>query len=130
MKKRKTILYQLRLLIFVSFAIFFVLVAFILGIQYRRSTMRSIRTQMKYEDNILAQSLENDIQNTNNSVNSVIITLNEVLSDEELNNGEGPIVNPNIQRKVYESMINTFTSYSNAQQILIVWNNGVNWYES
>lgn len=128
--KQSSILYQLRLIIFVSFTIFFLMVTFILGIQYRNSSMESIKSQLKYEDNIMLQSLESDIKNTNNSINSIIISLNEELTQEELNNGEGPDVGINIQRKLHECMINTFTTFDNAQQVMVIWNNGVSWYEN
>jgi sensor histidine kinase YesM len=131
MKRRKlSILIKLRCIIFIPFIILFLATVFVLGVQYRRQAIEDIRKQLTYEDNIIAQSVEARIQNAQSSVNTIIINLNEELGASDLGNNGGPTVNINIQRKIYTCMINTFTTFYRAEQVMVIWNNGVYWYEN
>jgi Predicted signal transduction protein with a C-terminal ATPase domain len=103
---------------------------FVLGVQYRRQAIEDIHKQLTYEDNIIAQSVEARIQNAQSSVNTIIINLNEELGAADLNNNGGPTVNINTQRKIYTCMVNTFTTFNRAEQVMVIWNNGVFWYEN
>lgn len=129
-KKYHSILYKLRLAFLAPFAVFMLIIIFILGIQYRSNAVKDIISQLKYEDEIIAQSLEARIQNTKMSVNTMIIQLNEMLGDEYLSDDGCPGINMATQRKIYSCMINTFTTFNNAEQIMVVWNNGVTWYHN
>ncbi len=129
MKRQKlSILIKLRCIIFIPLIILFLATVFVLGVQYRRQAIEDIRKQLTYEDNIIAQSVEARIQNAQSSVNTIIINLNEELGASDLSNNGGPTVNINIQRKIYTCMINTFTTFYRAEQVMVIWNNGIYWY--
>lgn len=131
MKKRKlSILIKLRCIIFIPFTILFLVTLFVLGVQYRRQAIEDIHKQLIYEDNILVQSVEARILNAQSSVNTIIINLNEKLDKSDLSNNGGPTVNINTQRKLYTCMINTFTTFNKAEMAMVIWNNGVFWYEN
>ena len=129
-QKYHSILFKLRLVLLVPFAFFMLAIIFILGIQYRKSAANDIISQLKYEDEIIAQSLEARIQNTKMSANTMIIQLNNLLEDEDLNEEGYPGISMSTQRKVYSCMVNTFTTFYDAEQIMVVWNNGVTWYQN
>lgn len=131
MKRRNlSILIKLRCIIFIPFGLLFLVTVFVLGVQYRRQAIEDIHKQLTYEDNIIKQSVEARIQNAQSSVNTIIINLNEELGASDLNNNGGPTVNINTQRKIYTCMINTFTTFNRAEQVMVIWNNGVFWYEN
>ncbi|MCI2048090.1 MAG: sensor histidine kinase [Lachnospiraceae bacterium] len=129
-KKHGTILSKLRIIMLVPFFVFFLIIVLVLGVQYREKSYKEIEDQITYEDETISQTLEAKIENAQSSVNTMILQLNEVLGEEDLHGGEGPAVNISMQRKIYKCMINTFTTFSNAEQVIIVWNNGVTWYEN
>lgn len=84
--------------------------------------------QLRYEDEIIAQSLEAKIRNAETLVNTVIIQLNEMLGEEYLSGG-GPDIDMPTQQQIYRCMINTFADYDD-ERIMVVWNNGVSWYQN
>ena len=129
-KKYHSILFKLRLAFLAPFAFFMLVIIFILGIQYRKNAIKDIINQLKYEDEIIAQSLEAQIQNTKMSVNTMIIQLNQLLGAENAAHNGYPDINAATQRKIYSCMINTFTTFYDAEQIMVVWNNGVTWYQN
>lgn len=125
-----SIMVKIRLAFLTLFAAFLLIIIYILGFQYKNRAIDDIVSQLKYEDEILAQSLEAKIQNVKSSVNTIIIHLNEVLSSPSLLTRGGPLINTETQNLIYGCMINTFTTFYHAEQVMIVWNNGVTWYEN
>lgn len=132
MKKDRfcSIMIKIRFAFLTLFAAFLLIIIYILGFQYKNRAIDDIIRQLKYEDEILAQSLEARIQNTKSSVNTIIIHLNEVLSSPDLMENGGPVINTQTQYLIYNCMINTFTTFYDAEQVMVVWNNGVTWYEN
>lgn len=126
--KFHSIMFKLRLAFLAPFAFFMLAIVFILSVYYRRNAVEDMIGQLKYEDEIVAQSLEARIRNAETSVNTVIIQLNEMLGEEYLSGG-GPDIDMPTQRRIYRCMINTFADY-NDEQIMVVWNNGVSWYQN
>ena len=131
-KERKfcSIMVKMRLAFLALLAAFLMIIIYILGGQYKNRSIDEIIRQITYEDEILAQSLEAKIQNTKSSVNSIIIYLNEILSSSWLIENGGPNIDTNTQHLIYDSMIKTFINFYDAEQVMIVWNNGVTWYEN
>lgn len=129
-KKNKaySIVFRLRMLFLMPFAAFFLIVIGILGFQYRALVRDDIIRQLEYEDKILAQSLEARISNAQSSVNAIIINLNQIIPDSKLKEFRGPVIDADMRRLIYSSIVNTFTTFYNADQVIVVWNNGVTWY--
>ncbi len=134
MKKKRTgsssIVFRLRIAFLVPFLAFLGIVIVILGFQYRNRSKNDIISQLRYEDEILAQSLEARISNAQSSVNAAIINLNQMIPDSKLNNYQGPDNDAAMRRLIYDCMTNAFTTFYKSEQVLIVWNNGVAWYEN
>lgn len=126
--KFHSIMFKLRLAFLAPFAFFMLAIVFILSVYYRENAVEDMIGQLKYEDEIVAQSLEARIRNAETSVNTVIIQLNEMLGEGYLNGG-GPSIDMPTQRQIYRCMINTFADY-NDERIMVVWNNGVSWYQN
>ncbi len=125
-----SILVKLRIAFFLPFAFFLLGSVLILGIQYKNGAQNDVVSRISYEDEILAQSLEARIQNTRSSMNSIIIHLNDVLGEPYWKDGKGPAVDTPTQWRIYSCMINTFATSNDAEQVMIVWENGVTWYEN
>ena len=89
-KKSSSIVVRLRMAFLMPFAAFILIVISILGFQYRKRAMNDIVSQLTYEDEILAQALEARITNTQSSVNSIIINLNQTIPSCRLNHYKGP----------------------------------------
>lgn len=99
-----------------------------MSVYYRESAVEDMMGQLRYEDEIIAQSLEAKIRNAETLVNTVIIQLNEMLGEEYLSGG-GPDIDMPTQQQIYRCMINTFADYDD-ERIMVVWNNGVSWYQN
>lgn len=123
-----SVMFKLRLAFLAPFAFFMLAIVFILSVYYRKNAVEEMIGQLVYEDEIIAQSLEARIRNAETSVNTVIIQLNEMLGEGYLRDG-GPNIDMPTQRRIYRCMINTFADY-NDEQIMVVWNNGVSWYQN
>lgn len=132
MKKKKgsSIVVRLRMAFLMPFAAFILIVISILGFQYRKRAMDDIVSQLTYEDEILAQALEARITNTQSSVNSIIINLNQIIPASRLNDYAGPEIDAGMRKLIYRCMVNTFITFYNTDQVIVVWNNGVTWYEN
>lgn len=132
MKKKKgsSIVFRLRMAFLMPFAAFILIVISILGFQYRKRAMDDIVSQLQYEDEILAQALEARITNTQSSVNAIIINLNQTIPASRLNHYEGPEIDAGMRKLIYRCMVNTFITFYNTDQVIVVWNNGVTWYEN
>lgn len=131
MKKRFfSILTKIRWAFLSLFAVFLLIVAYILGVQYKGRALEDIQNQIKYEDEMLSQALEARIQNTNSSLNMMIIQLNRTMPLSEWDEEFGPRITPETQKNIYSCMVGIFTNFYNAEQMMIVWKNGVNWYEN
>ena len=123
-----SIMFKLRLAFLAPFAFFMLAIVYILSVYYRESAVEDMMGQLRYEDEIIAQSLEAKIRNAETLVNTVIIQLNEMLGEEYLSGG-GPDIDMPTQQQVYRCMINTFADYDD-ERIMVVWNNGVSWYQN
>lgn len=122
-----SIMFKLRLAFLAPFAFFMLAIVYILSVYYRESAVEDMMGQLRYEDEIIAQSLEAKIRNAETLVNTVIIQLNEMLGEEYLSGG-GPDIDMPTQQ-IYRCMINTFADYDD-ERIMVVWNNGVSWYQN
>ena len=129
-KKSSSIVVRLRMAFLMPFAAFILIVISILGFQYRKRAMDDIVSQLTYEDEILAQALEARITNTQSSVNSIIINLNQTIPSGRLNHYKGPEIDAGMRKLIYQCMVNTFITFYNTDQVIVVWNNGVTWYEN
>ncbi len=123
-----SIMFKLRLAFLAPFAFFMLAIVYILSVYYRESAVEDMMGQLRYEDEIIAQSLEAKIRNAETLVNTVIIQLNEMLGEEYLSGG-GPDIDMPTQQQIYRCMINTFADYDD-ERIMVVWNNGVSWYQN
>ena len=123
-----SIMFKLRLAFLAPFAFFMLAIVYILSVYYRESAVEDMMGQLRYEDEIIAQSLEAKIRNAETLVNTVIIQLNEMLGEEYLSGG-GPDIDMPTQQQIYRCMINTFADYDD-ERIMVVWNNGVSWYRN
>jgi sensor histidine kinase YesM len=121
-------MFKLRLAFLAPFAFFMLAIVYILSVYYRESAVEDMMGQLRYEDEIIAQSLEAKIRNAETLVNTVIIQLNEMLGEEYLSGG-GPDIDMPTQQQIYRCMINTFADYDD-ERIMVVWNNGVSWYQN
>ena len=126
--RRSSLVFQLRMAFLMPFAAFIVIIVGILGIQYRGQAAKDISIQLKYDDKILAQALEARITNTQSSINAIIINLNQTIPASRLNHYMGPDIDADMRRMIYRCMVNTFITFYNTEQVLVVWNNGVTWY--
>lgn len=129
-RKFVSILDKLRISFLTPFLVLLLAIMFILGVQYRKREVDAEIRQVKYEDEILAQTLEARIQNTKSCVNTIIIFLNEVLGTGNLDEDGCPLINNATMRKIYDCMVGTFTTFYNAEQVMVVWKNGTVWYEN
>lgn len=132
MKKRGkffSVLIKLRITIIVFSFLFILSVFLILSIPYRKSALQAAEIQLQNEDRILAQSIETRIQNTKSFSNTIIIHLNESLDEKYMENGY-PSIDTATQKKIYKCMINTFTMFYDANQVMVVWNNGNSYYQN
>lgn len=123
-----SIMFKLRLAFLAPYAFFMLAIVYILSVYYRESAVEDMMGQLRYEDEIIAQSLEAKIRNAETLVNTVIIQLNEMLGKEYLSGG-GPDIDMPTQQQIYRCMINTFADYDD-ERIMVVWNNGVSWYQN
>ena len=123
-----SIMFKLRLAFLAPFAFFMLAIVYILSVYYRESAVEDMMGQLRYEDEIIAQSLEAKIRNAETLVNTGIIQLNEMLGEEYLSGG-GPDIDMPTQQQIYRCMINTFADYDD-ERIMVVWNNGVSWYQN
>lgn len=123
-----SIMFKLRLAFLAPFAFSMLAIVYILSVYYRESAVEDMMGQLRYEDEIIAQSLEAKIRNAETLVNTVIIQLNEMLGEEYLSGG-GPDIDMPTQQQIYRCMINTFADYDD-ERIMVVWNNGVSWYQN
>lgn len=123
-----SIMFKLRLAFLAPYAFFMLAIVYILSVYYRESAVEDMMGQLRYEDEIIAQSLEAKIRNAETLVNTVIIQLNEMLGEEYLSGG-GPDIDMPTQQQIYRCMINTFADYDD-ERIMVVWNNGVSWYQN
>ncbi len=123
-----SIMFKLRLALLAPYAFFMLAIVYILSVYYRESAVEDMMGQLRYEDEIIAQSLEAKIRNAETLVNTVIIQLNEMLGEEYLSGG-GPDIDMPTQQQIYRCMINTFADYDD-ERIMVVWNNGVSWYQN
>ena len=82
-----SIMFKLRLAFLAPFAFFMLAIVYILSVYYRESAVEDMMGQLRYEDEIIAQSLEAKIRNAETLVNTVIIQLNEILGVEYLSGG-------------------------------------------
>jgi len=114
--------------LFVPFVCFLVISAVLLMI-FRNSSIRETKERYMYEDRLLTQSAEGEIQNVQDCTNMIIIHLNEMLDESLLDESRCPIPNARAQAVISKCMLDAFTTFSNLNQILIVWNNGSIFYE-
>ncbi len=128
--RQGTIVTRLNLIMLVPFVCFLIVIVLFLGVYYRKQAVKEIIEQSGHEDEMLRSSLETRIRNAESSANTIIITMNEMLSAEDLNGTKGPAITPLARKKIYNCMLNTFTIFGNAEKVLVVWNNGVTWYEN
>ncbi|MBQ9325483.1 MAG: histidine kinase [Clostridia bacterium] len=127
-QKSGSILKRIRSTLVIPF-LCFILISSLLMVFYRDRALREIEAQYQYEDRLLAQGMEEEILNTKNCTNMIIIHLNEMMTDEYLDENLCAIPNARTQMQVGRCMLDAFTTFANLNQILIVWNNGAVFYE-
>lgn len=127
--KFRSVMVKLRNTILVFLLLFIVAILLVLSVYYRNIVLDNTKSQIRKNDEILAKSIENSIQNTESYCNTMIIQLNESLKDKLTIDGY-PLVDTQTQKKIYKSMINTFTMFRDAQQVMVVWNNGIGYYQN
>lgn len=130
-KKKKfcSVLIKLRNTILIFLSLFILSIFLILSVHYRKIVMNNAKNQIRQNDEILVQSIENSIQNTESYCNTIIIQLNESLKGKNEDGGY-PRVDTETQKKIYQCMINTFTMFHDADQVMVVWNNGTSYYQN
>lgn len=129
MKRRfVSISIKLRSAILGCWVVILLVVVCSLSIFYRDVLLANIIKQLQYEDKLLATTLENRINATNNSCNTVIISLNNTL--QEISDQEYPNLDVDTQKSIYHSMLSTFTLFREASQIVVLWDNGICFYQS
>lgn len=119
---------KLRAAILGCWAIILLVVVYSVSIFYRDVLLANIIKQLQYEDKLLATTLENRINAINNSCNTVIISLNNTL--QEISDQEYPNLSVDTQKSIYHSMLSTFTLFREASQIVVLWDNGICFYQS
>lgn len=119
---------KLRSAILGCWVVILLVVVYSLSIFYRDVLLANIIKQLQYEDKLLATTLENRINATNNSCNTVIISLNNTL--QEISGQEYPDLAVDTQKSIYHSMLSTFTLFREASQIVVLWDNGICFYQS
>lgn len=132
MKKRKevrSINHRIRTALFVPF-ICFLIFSSVLTVIFRNTSLQDVQERYLYEDRLLAQTAEEEIRNVQDCTNMIIIHLNELLTDDLLDENHCPLPNAKSQTIIGKCMLDAFTTFSNLNQILIVWNNGAVFYEN
>ena len=125
---RDSIIYKLRLVITISFVVFYIVVACIIIIQYQQQWENSTETQINTNDSVIAQSLKTRIENTNGAANSIIIGLSEEFGPGEYTDKFGPKLTSSNRKRIYKKIIQTFTTFYKAEQVMVLWNDGTYWY--
>ncbi len=128
-KKAGSVSVKLRFVIVIFFLLLILSVFFILRVHYSDLVIKKATMQLQYEDEILSQSIEERIKTANSGCNTIIIHLNNTLKEQN-GDGEYPSVNTATQKKIYQCMINTFTMFYDAAQVMIVWDNGTCFYQN
>ena len=128
-KKFCSVLFKLRTTILIFSFLFILSIFLILSIHYKKVVLNDAVLQLQNEDEIISQSIANRIQNTKSYCNTIIIHLNESLNGKFMNNGY-PFFDSETQKKIYTCMINTFTMFYDAEQVMVVWNDGKSYYQN
>ncbi len=128
--KASSILSRVKRTLFIPFVFFSLAVILIFVILYRNDAINKYYEQCDYEDTILAQTFSVEIDNVKNCTNMIIIHLNELLDSSYLDDDLYPVPAGRTQSIISKCMMDAFTTFSNLNQIVIVWNNGVMFYEN
>lgn len=123
-----SIIYKLRLVITLAFVIFYVAVGSIIIIQYQRQWEKSTESQISSSDSIIAQSLGTRIRNTVGAANSIILGLSEEFGPAEYTDLKGPELTSLNRKRIYNKIIQTFTTFDMAKRVMVLWNDGTYWY--
>ena len=128
-KKFCSVLFKLRTTIVIFSFLFILSIFLILSIHYKKVVLNDAVLQLQNEDEIISQSIANRIQNTKSYCNTIIIHLNESLKGT-YSNIRYPFWDSETQKKIYTCMINTFTMFYDAEQVMVVWNDGKSYYQN
>ena len=128
-KENGSIVRRIQRTLLIPFAFFFLVVVYLLIFQYRPAAVQWMEKQCIANDDLLSPAFESEITNVKNCTNMIILHLNELLDSSRLDETGCPLPDAKTQTQISKCMLDAFTTFSNLDQIQIVWNNGVSFYE-
>lgn len=100
----------------------------ILSVFYQDVLIDNAVVQLSTEDSIHCETIQNFNETANSCVNTIILHLNAALERQDLVQGY-PQIRTATQKKIYYGLLNTFSMFNDPVEVLLVWNNGIYFYQ-
>lgn len=91
--------------------------------------MERARLQCQYEDELLIQNAKIYADTANSCINTIILQLNQALAESDLDQDGYPSMHTATQMKLYNCLLNSFSMFHDAEEVVILFDNGVCFYQ-